>query len=131
MGECVTDYRALHIDKITDICWCVYVSLVSYAFVYLALSDFEHDTWESLYYCAEVSQIMTQKHTTVVSCYCDVWFIEMLLIMIPDQYPNHYQAVEIYTRYFDSLDILMVFFLSPQYHNNEKLLYLPHLATLF
>ena len=28
----------------------------------------------------------------------------MLLVMIPDQYPNYYKALEIYTGYFDSLD---------------------------
>ena len=33
----------------------------------------------------------------------------MLLIMIPDQYPNYYKALEIYTGYFDSLDIVILF----------------------
>ena len=27
--------------------------------------------------------------------------------MIPDQYPNYYKALEIYTGYFDSLDIIL------------------------
>ena len=29
--------------------------------------------------------------------------------MIPDQYPNYYKALEIYTGYFDSLDIIILF----------------------
>ena len=29
----------------------------------------------------------------------------MLLIMIPDQYPNYYKVLEIYTGCFDSVDI--------------------------
>ena len=29
--------------------------------------------------------------------------------MIPDQYPNYYKALEIYTGYFDSLDIMILF----------------------
>ena len=33
----------------------------------------------------------------------------MLLIMIPDQYPNYYKALEIYTGYFDGLDIMILF----------------------
>ena len=33
----------------------------------------------------------------------------MLLIMIPDQYPNYYKVLEIYTAYFDSLDIMILF----------------------
>ena len=33
----------------------------------------------------------------------------MLLIVIPDQYPNYYKALEIYTGYFDSLDIMILF----------------------
>ena len=33
----------------------------------------------------------------------------MLLIMIPDQYPNNYKTLEIYTGYFDSLDIMILF----------------------
>ena len=28
----------------------------------------------------------------------------MLLIMIPDQYPNNYKALETYTAYFDRLE---------------------------
>ena len=32
----------------------------------------------------------------------------MLLIMIPDRYPNYYKALEIYTGYFDSLDNMML-----------------------
>ena len=32
--------------------------------------------------------------------------------MIPDQYPNDHKALEIYTGYFDSLDI-MIFFAYP------------------
>ena len=28
--------------------------------------------------------------------------------MIPDQYPNYYEALEIYTGYFDSLDIMIL-----------------------
>ena len=49
----------------------------------------------------------------------------MVLIMIPDQYPNYYKTLEIYTGYFDSLDIMIFFFLSQEYHNNERLLYPP------
>ena len=41
----------------------------------------------------------------------------MLLIMIPDQYPNYYKTLEIYTGYYDT------FILSQQYRNNERLLY--------
>ena len=33
----------------------------------------------------------------------------MLLITIPDQYPNYYKALEIYTGYFDSLDNMILF----------------------
>ena len=33
----------------------------------------------------------------------------MLLIMILDQYSNYYKALEIYTGYFNSLDIMIVF----------------------
>ena len=33
----------------------------------------------------------------------------MLLIMISDQYPNYYKAVEVYTGYIDSLDIVILF----------------------
>ena len=33
----------------------------------------------------------------------------MLLITMPDQYPNYYKALEIYTEYFDSLDIKILF----------------------
>ena len=33
----------------------------------------------------------------------------MLLIMIPDQYPNYDKSLEIYTGYFDSLDIMILF----------------------
>ena len=43
--------------------------------------------------------------------------------MIPDQYPNCYKVLEIYTGYFDSLDIMILFFLSQRYHNNERLLF--------
>ena len=46
----------------------------------------------------------------------------MLLILISDQYPNYYKALEIYTGYFDSLDIVILFILSQQYRNNERLL---------
>ena len=46
----------------------------------------------------------------------------MLLIMIQDQYPNCYKALEIYTGYFES-GYYDTFFLSQQYHNNERLLY--------
>ena len=45
----------------------------------------------------------------------------MLLIMIPDQYPNSYKALDIYTGYFDSLDD-MIHISYPS--NNERLLYL-------
>ena len=38
---------------------------------------------------------------------------EILLIMIPDQYPNYYIELEIYTGYFDSLDIMILFFFNP------------------
>ena len=44
--------------------------------------------------------------------------------MIPDQHPNSYKALDIYTGYFDSLDIMILFFLSQQYHDNERLLYI-------
>ena len=52
----------------------------------------------------------------------------MLLIMIPDQYPNYYmyKALQIYTGYFDSLDY-DTFFLSQQYRNNERPPYLTFL----
>ena len=43
--------------------------------------------------------------------------------MIPGQYPNYYKALEIYTGYFDSLDI-MILFLFQQYCNNKRLLYI-------
>ena len=33
----------------------------------------------------------------------------MLRIMIRDQYPNCYKVLEIYTGYFDSLDIMILF----------------------
>ena len=33
----------------------------------------------------------------------------MLLIMIQDQYPNNYKTLQIYTGYFDSLDIMTLF----------------------
>ena len=46
---------------------------------------------------------------TAVSHYYNVWLFEMLLIMIPDQYPNYYKALEIYTGYFNSLDIMILF----------------------
>ena len=46
----------------------------------------------------------------------------MLLIMIPDQYPNYYKVLEVYTGYFDSLDINDTFLLSQQCRNNERLL---------
>ena len=29
--------------------------------------------------------------------------------MISDQYPNYYKALEVYTGYFDSLDIVILF----------------------
>ena len=45
------------------------------------------------------------------------WY--MLLIMIPAQYPNYYK--EIYTGPFDSLDVMILFSLSQQYRNNERL----------
>ena len=32
----------------------------------------------------------------------------MLLIMVPDQYPNYYKVLENYTGYFDSLDIMIL-----------------------
>ena len=54
----------------------------------------------------------------------------MLLIMIPDQYLNHYKALEIYTGYFNSLDNMILFVLSQQYRNNERLLYLIYLLTV-
>ena len=48
----------------------------------------------------------------------------MLLIMIPDQYPNYmyYKAVEIYTEYFDSLDWSHWW---PS-GNNERLMHFQH-----
>ena len=54
---------------------------------------------------------MVIKTCTVVSRYYDVWWFEMLLItcMIPDQYPNFYKALEIYTGYFNSLDDTILF----------------------
>ena len=33
----------------------------------------------------------------------------MLLTTIPDQYPNNYKPLEIYTEYIDSLDIMILF----------------------
>ena len=33
----------------------------------------------------------------------------MLLIMTPEQNPNYYKALEIYTGYIDSLDIMILF----------------------
>ena len=33
----------------------------------------------------------------------------MLLIMILDQYPNYYKTLKIYTGYFDSLDVMILF----------------------
>ena len=50
--------------------------------------------------------------TTVVSRIMMSDNIEMLLITISDQYPNYYKALEICTEYFDSLDIMILFFLS-------------------
>ena len=41
----------------------------------------------------------------------------MQVIMIPNQYPNYYKALEIYTGYYDTC------FLSQQYRNIERLLY--------
>ena len=35
--------------------------------------------------------------------------------MIPDQYPNYYKALEIYTGYFNSLDIMILLKKSLQY----------------
>ena len=32
----------------------------------------------------------------------------MLLIMMPDQYPNYYKALQIYSGYFDSLDNMIL-----------------------
>ena len=42
--------------------------------------------------------------------------------MISGQYANFYKALEIDAGYFDTLDIMIFFFLSQQYRNNEKLL---------
>ena len=50
----------------------------------------------------------------------------MLVIMIPDQCPNYYKALEIYTtcRYFNSLHIMTLFFFVIFLHRNyERLLY--------
>ena len=41
-------------------------------------------------------------------------------MMISDQYHNYYIALQIYTGYLDSLDNMIVFVLSQQYHNNER-----------
>ena len=48
----------------------------------------------------------------------------MLLITIPDQYPNYYKILEIYTGYFDSLDIMILFSYpsTQQYRNNQDML---------
>ena len=46
-----------------------------------------------------------------------------------DQYPNYYTVLEMYTGYFDSLDI-DTFFLSQQYRNNERLLYFQYSHTV-
>ena len=48
-------------------------------------------------------------YTTVVSRCYDVSQFEMLLIMVPNQYPNYYKALEIYTGYFESLDNMILF----------------------
>ena len=47
----------------------------------------------------------------------------MLLIEIPDQYPNNYKALEIYTGYIDSLDIMILFSYPSIFfnHNNDRL----------
>ena len=37
---------------------------------------------------------------------------KMLHIMIPDQYPNYYKAVEMYTGYLDSLEIAILLYCS-------------------
>ena len=37
----------------------------------------------------------------------------MLLIVIPDQFPNYCKVLEIYTGYFDSMDIMILFFSYP------------------
>ena len=62
--------------------------------------------------------------------------LSLLQLMSDNQYLKYYKALEIYTRYFNSLDIIILFFLSQQYHSNERLLYLqicfiriaPHLS---
>ena len=44
-------------------------------------------------------------YSTLLSRYYDVCYIEMLLITIPNLSSKHYQIIEIYTGYIDSLDI--------------------------
>ena len=45
----------------------------------------------------------------MLSRYYDVCYIEMLLITIPNLSSKHYQIIEIYTGYIDSLDMLIHF----------------------
>ena len=54
---------------------------------------------------------------TVDSRYYDVCYNEILLITIPNLYPNHSQTIEIQNDYIDT------FSLSHQYRDNESLLY--------
>ena len=53
----------------------------------------------------------------------------MLLITIPDQYPNYYKALEICTGYFDSLDIMILFsYLSSIVITRDNFYYSAHMA---
>ena len=57
---------------------------------------------------------LTVKHQhfsthTVDSRYYDISYNEILLIMVPNLYPNHSQPIEIQTGYMDSLFILIHF----------------------
>ena len=53
-----------------------------------------------------------------------------LLIMIPDHYLNHYKAVEIYTGYFDGLDIMILFpYPSSIAITSDYCTYIKHLST--
>jgi hypothetical protein len=66
----------------------------------------------------------TNGKLTVDSRYYNFCYNEILLITIPNLYPNHSQTIEIQTGYIDSLvGYIDTFSLSRQYRNNESLLY--------
>jgi hypothetical protein len=66
---------------------------------------------------------------TVDSRYYDTCYNEILLITIPNLYPNHSQSVEISTGYIES-GYIDTFSLSHQYRNNESLLHPVNLKTV-